>query len=152
MANLHIAVIAAAVAGLATVATAATVGFSPASFADRDTVTLHYQHKSAIPTGRVLVKLIVRDGANASANIIKEDSKWARFVPGALVDVAFDPIPELGSKATGLKIHAQAMIVRNNDQVGTFVATNVITKVCTKSGGQGKGVVRTCRWKRFRPY
>lgn len=153
MANSHVAILAAAIAGFGTMATAATVGFAPSSFADRDTVTIHYQHKAAIPTGRVLVKMIVRDGANASANIIKEDSKWVTFVPGTLIDVAFDPIPELGLKATGVKLHAQAMIIRNNDQVGSFVANRVITKVCTKSGaGYGKAVVRTCRWKRFRPF
>ena len=137
--------IAASFVGLGSVALAATVGFQPKTFSDSDAVTFTYQHK-ATAGGRVLVKLLVRDGTAASADIIHEDSKWVTFAPSALTDVRFDAVPALGSKASGIKLRAQAMIVRSNE-VNTFVATQVITKVCTK-----KGVVRTCRWKQFRPY
>jgi hypothetical protein len=144
--------IAASFVGLGSVASAATVGFQPKTFADSDAVTFTYQHK-ATTGGRVLVKLLVRDGTAATANIVHEDSKWVTFAPGALTDVQFDAVPALGSKATGIKLRVQGMIVRGRDQINTFVASTVITKVCTKAGsGSGTNVLRTCRWKQFRPY
>jgi hypothetical protein len=136
--------------GLPASAMAASIGFVPNSFTDKDNVSIRYQHKAITPRGKVLVKVRVRDGASQTANIVFEDSKWVTFVPGVLMDVDFGPISALGSKASGLKLRAEGGIV-NSDQVYSYFAAQVITKQCKKAGS-GKYAPVTCRWARFRPY
>jgi hypothetical protein len=129
------------------------IGWSPASFADNETVSVVYQLKPSQQIMGATVKLTVSD---SQGNVLHERSASKDFPAGVLTEVQFPAIPELAEKTSGIKLVLKSGIVVA-EQVWTNIAKRTVTKQCKQlaRGSQstnGADARVECRWSGFKKF